>query len=85
MAFDSKDYRAGGRDNFSPMQIAHHTLFTAREKLDLLQRIKAEVSGRMPNEQELGFAPEEIDAAIQEVRLAAQNGEQTKTVMWGDN
>lgn len=85
MAFDSTEARMGGKSAFTPMQIAHHTLFTAKEKLDLLHKIKAEVSGTMPNEDDLGFAPEEIDEAIAEVRLSAQNGEQTRTVIWGDN
>lgn len=85
MAFDSTEVRMGGKSNFTPMQIAHHTLFSAREKLDLLHKIKAEVTGAVQNEDALGFSPEEIDEAINEVRLGAQNGEQTKTVIWGDN
>lgn len=85
MAFDSTEARMGGRDHFTPMQIAHHTLFTAKEKLDLLHRIKAEVSGAVQNEDDLGFSPHEVDEAIAEVRLGAQNGEQTRTVIWGDN
>jgi hypothetical protein len=85
MAFDSTEARMGGRDHFTPMQIAHHTLFTAKEKLDLLHKIKAEVSGAVLNEDALGFSPDEIDDAIAQVRLGAQNGEQTRTVIWGDN
>lgn len=85
MPLESNDPRIGGRDNFTPMQIVHHPLFTAKEKLDLLNRIKAEVSGAVQNEDELGFSPEEVDEAIAEVRLGAQNGEQTRTVIWGDN
>lgn len=83
MAFDST--RMGGWDHFTPMQIAHNALFTAKEKLDLLHRIKAEVSGAVQNEDDLGFSPQEVDEAIAEVRLGAQNGEQTRTVIWGDN
>jgi hypothetical protein len=85
MAFDSTEARMGGRSSFTPMQIAHHTLFTAKEKLDLLNKIKAEVTGAVQNEDDLGFSPEEVDEAIAEVRLGAQNGEQTRTVIWGDN
>ena len=85
MAFDSLQSRMGGRANFTPMQIAHHTLFTAKEKLDLLNRIKSEVSGAVRNVDDLGFSPEEVDDAIAQVRLGAQNGEQTRTVIWGDN
>jgi hypothetical protein len=86
MSIDSNVESNGGhRLGFTPMQIAHHSLFTAREKLELLNKIKSEVSGVLHSEAELGFAPEEIDRAIAEVRLAAQNGEHTRTVIWGDN
>lgn len=85
MVLDSSEQRAGGKDSFTPMQIAHHTLFTAREKIDLLQKLKAEVSGALANEHDLGFSPAEIDAAIEEVKLGAQNGEQTETILRGDN
>lgn len=84
MAIDS-EARMGGRSGFTPMQIAHHTLFTAKEKLDLLHHIKAEVTGTVQNEDDLGFSPQEIDEAIAEVKLGAQHGEQTRTVIWGDN
>lgn len=84
MAFDSTKVRMGGRGHFTPMEIAQHSLFTAREKLDLLNEIKIEVSGATHHD-DLGFAPEEVDDAITEVRLRAQRGEQTRTVIWGDN
>ena len=35
MVFDSLKQRMGGGDQLNPMQIAHHTLFTAREKIEL--------------------------------------------------
>jgi hypothetical protein len=81
---DSDKNRAGGRDSLTPMQIAHHPLFTAREKIGLLQELKAEVTGTEPNEQHLGFSPEEIDEAIAEVRLGVQDGVGTETVLRGD-
>lgn len=84
MAVESKAQRMGGSDSFTPMQIAHQDLFTAREKLDLLNKIKSEMSGIVHNEDDLGFSPQEIDEAIAHVRLAAQNGEQSRTVIWGD-
>lgn len=85
MAFDSTKVRMGGRGHFTPMEIAQNSLFTAREKLDLLNEIKIEVSGAQVRNADLGFAPEEVDDAIAEVRLRAQRGEQTRTVIWGDN
>ena len=85
MTINRKAQDMDGKDSFTPMQIAHHSLFTAREKLELLNKIKSAVSGVLYSEAELGFAPEEIDRAIAEVRLAAQNVEHTRTVIWGDN
>lgn len=85
MAFDSAESGAGSGQQLHPMQIAQNTLFTAKEKLDLLHRIKAEVSGSMANSDDLGFSAEEVDDAIHAVKLGAQTGEQTKTVIWGDN
>src|SRR5690606_36217524 len=61
MAFDTTQARMGGREHFTPMQIAHNALFTAKEKLDLLHQIKAEVSGAVQNEDDLGFSPQEVD------------------------
>lgn len=82
--FDSAKARAGGRDALTPMQIAQHPLFTAHEKIKLLQELKAEVVGLEPNDDNLGFGPEEIDAAIADVRLGVQDGVGTETVLRGD-
>lgn len=84
MVFDALRQRAGGRDNLNPMQIAQNSLLTAREKLDLLHQIKAEVSGEAVNRDELGFDPEEVDTAIAHVREGVQNGVGTQTVLKGD-
>jgi hypothetical protein len=58
----------------SPMQIAHNPLFTAREKIDLLHRLKAEVTGEDAHPNRIAFGPDEIDAAIQEIKLEVQDG-----------
>jgi hypothetical protein len=63
----------------SPMQIAHNPLFTAREKIELLNQLKAEVTGEDANPDQLGFEPEEIDAAIQEIKLEVQDGDRPAT------
>ncbi len=84
MVFDSKEHRAGGREATSPMRIAQHPLFTAKEKIDLLQELKAEVAGAMAGDGDVGFSAAEIDAAIQQVKLGVQNGEGTETVLRGD-
>ena len=84
MAVDTAEDRQGGRDNLNPFQIAHNSLFTAREKIELLQRLKAEVSGATSATHDIGFTPEEVDEAIAEVREGAQKGVGTHTVLGGD-
>ena len=39
----------------SPMQIAHNPLFTLQEKIELLNKLKAEVTGEAPNPDGLGY------------------------------
>lgn len=85
MAFDNLVSRAGGKDALMPMQIAHNPLLTAREKLDLLNRLKAEVTGALENSEDLGLSPGEIEEAIQEVKVDVQNGVGEETVLRGDN
>ena len=58
----------------SPMQIAHNPLFTAREKIDMLYELKAEVTGETANPDHLGYDPDEIDAAIAQIKLEVQEG-----------
>lgn len=82
MELDSAKNRAGDT-NLSPMGIANHPLFTAREKIDLLNELKAEVT-RGDGERNLGFSAEEIDRAIAEVRRKVQNGVGADTVLGGD-
>ncbi len=84
MVFDSLKDRVGGRDNLSPMRIAQNSLFTAREKLELLHQLKADVTGAQQEGDELGFSAEEIDRAIAEVRQGVANGVGTQTVLKGD-
>jgi len=58
----------------SPMQIAHNPLFTAREKIEMLNELKAGVTGESANPDQLGYDPDEIDAAIAEIKLEVQDG-----------
>ena len=46
MVFDTLRERMGGDDKITPMGIAHHTLFTAKEKLDLLRQLKADATSK---------------------------------------
>ncbi len=86
MVFDSLINRAGGKDKVSPMKIAHNSLLTAREKIDLLNQLKADVTGAQQEggDTQVGFDATEIDAAIEEVRMGVQNGVNSDTVLRGD-
>jgi hypothetical protein len=84
MAFDSLKNRQGGKERLRPMEIAHNSLFTAREKIDLLNELKAEVTGAQQEGHDLGVDAEEIDAAIAEVHQGVQSGVGTETVFKGD-
>ena len=76
---------SGHHPDLAPMQIAHNPLFTTREKISLLQRLRAEVRGALENELDVGLSPAEIDEAIEEVKLSAQNGEGGGAVHRRDN
>ena len=84
MVFDSLKDRMAGRDNLTAMQIAQHSLFTAREKLDLLHQLKAEVSHAGAEGEDLGVTAGEIDEAIAYVREGVQDGVGSETVRKGD-
>ena len=85
MAFESLEYRADDHSAPMPVQIAHNPSLTAREKLDLLVRLKAEVTGALQNSEDLGLTPGEIDQAIDEVKLDAENGFGDEAVLREDN
>ena len=84
MVFDSLRDRMGGHDNLSPMRIAHNSLFTAKEKIELLNQLKTEVTGAQQEGDDIGFDAEEIDAAIAEVRQGVESGVGADTVLKGD-
>ena len=84
MVFDSLRDRMGGHDNLTPMQIAHNSLFTAKEKIELLNQLKANLTGAQQEGEDVGFDAEEVDAAIAEVRQGVQDGVGTETVLKGD-
>ncbi len=84
MVLDTLKQSMGGKDQLNPMQIARHTLFTAREKLDLLNQLKAEATGAQVEGDPVAFEPDEIDEAIAHVRDGAMRGVGTETVLRGD-
>lgn len=84
MAFDSLKDRMGGQDSVTPMEIAHHTLFTAKEKIELLNQLKADATVASQEGRRIAVNSEEIDEAIAEVRQGVQDGVGTDTVLRGD-
>lgn len=84
MVFETLKAQAGAANALAPMQIAQHSLFTAKEKIELLNQLKAEVTGANAEGDDLGFSPEEIDAAIAHVRQGIADGVGTQTVFKGD-
>ena len=84
MVFDSLKARVGGQDNVTPMQIAHNSLFTAREKIELLNQLKADVTGAQQEGRPIDIDTDEIDAAIAEVHQGVQDGVGSETVLKGD-
>ncbi|WP_375449996.1 hypothetical protein [uncultured Devosia sp.] len=84
MAFDNLKQRMGGQDTVMPMEIAHNTLFTAKEKLELLNQLKADATVAAQEGRPIPVDSEDIDAAIAEVRQGVQDGVGADTVLRGD-
>jgi hypothetical protein len=84
MVFDTLKDRIGGRDHLTPMEIANQTLFTAREKIELLNELKAEATGARTEGDPVAFEPEEIDEALAHVHEGVANGVGSETVSRGD-
>lgn len=84
MAFGNLEREIMSRENLTPMQIAQHSLFTAREKLDLLHQLRADAAGAAAEGRAFGFPSGEIDEAIAHVHRGVQDGVGTETVFKGD-
>ena len=74
MAFHRLDPDVAGKAGLAPFQIARNPMLTAREKLSLLRRLRAEVAGGLENDHDFGLSPSEVDKAIEEVKQEASNG-----------
>lgn len=85
MAFGSPEGQRSGQDQLTPMQIARNSLFTAREKLDLLKELKADAGGAEAEGRAFGFTSGEIDDAIAHVHQDVQDGMGTQTGSKGEN
>lgn len=84
MVFDSLRDRGGGTEALTPMGIAHNSLLTAREKIELLNRLKAETAGASEEGGDPGFSAGDVDRAIAAVRQGVQDGVGSQTVLKGD-
>lgn len=84
MVFDSVNQSIVGTDQLNPMQIARHTLFTAREKFELLHQLKAEATGAQIEGDPVAFEPEEIEEALAYVHDGVAKGVGNETVLRGD-
>lgn len=67
----------------SPAQIAGNPLYSNREKIDLLHRLKAEVTGEDANPDGLDFEPGEIDAEIARIQLEMQQDTHPQPTIFG--
>lgn len=81
MAINDPVVNRDGIDSRMPMHIAHNPALTAREKLDVLNRLRVEVTGALENGENPGFTPAQIDEAIGEVKLDAENGIGEPTIL----
>lgn len=84
MALESLSKGMSSDAPLSPMAIASNSLLTAREKLELLQQLKADSDGAQLNGQPGGFPPEDIDEAIAHVHDGIANGVGSKATLKGE-
>jgi hypothetical protein len=67
----------------SPMEIVNDPLRSTQEKIELLNRLKAEVTGHDANPDGLEYEPEEIDQAIEELELKNQRDVRPQPTIFG--
>lgn len=85
MTLDPAAESHGGEgQGLSPMQIANHPLFTAREKLGLLTELRTGLAAMAGNAAALSFTAGEVDAAIAAVRQRAASGLEAGMLPAGD-
>ena len=84
MVSDGQGDEGSGQESISPSAIAHNNLFTAKEKINLLSQMKADLSVAQQEGLEPAFSLEAIDQAIAEVRRDIEDGHGTETLSRGD-
>jgi hypothetical protein len=85
MVFEIDDGQTADGGETTPMQIVHHPTFTAKEKMDLLLQLKAEAVSLAEEGMPVAFQLSDIDAAIQDVKRSAQEGENAFASMRGES
>jgi hypothetical protein len=83
MAFEPETGRTDENAPLTPMHIARHPTFTAKEKMDLLQQLKAEAVSIAENGMPVAFELSDIDTAIEDVKRSAEEGENAFASMRG--
>ena len=66
--------QTGHGKTLTPMHIANHPLFTPREKIELLQAIRQQISGLSADNYGSNFATADVDTAIGIVRRKVRAG-----------
>ena len=84
MAFDSLRDRIGSHEGVTPLGIAHNDLFTAKEKLELLHQLRADLTVAQQEGLNPGIDPQDIDHAISVVRQDIEAGVGQETPERGD-
>lgn len=84
MALDAGHDRWSELGPLTPFQIAESPLLNAREKLSLLSELKAQVAGALEDTDNVGFAPSEIDEALDMVHAEIASGQTPDSAFTGE-
>jgi hypothetical protein len=84
MVSEGPSQAGGQQDAVTPMGIAHNDLFTAKEKIALLNQLRADITVAQQEGRDPEIAVEEIDRALAEVRQDIEEGHGTETLSRGD-
>jgi hypothetical protein len=85
MEVDGQGGATGQQESVTPAGIAHNNLFTAKEKTELLNQLKADATVAQLEGLEPSFALDEIERALAEVRHDVEEGHGTQTLSQGES
>jgi hypothetical protein len=74
MAFQQAGQDARGHEAPIALQIAHNPYLTVFEKLEMLDDLKFEIEAAHARGEQASLSEEEIDEAIEELKLQAERG-----------